>query len=65
MDAYLCFLKKNGILAEAYYSRDGDEGEKQNQQIEKLFQRNAIKAIVATVKLGMGYDKGDMTKVTE
>lgn len=57
------FLKKNGILAEAYYSRNGDEGEKQNQQIEERFQRNAIKAIVATVKLGMGYDKGDIAFV--
>lgn len=57
------FLKKNGILAEAYYARNGDEGEKQNQQIEELFQRNAIKVIVATVKLGMGYDKGDIAFV--
>ena len=57
------FLKKCGILAEAYYARNGDEGEKQNQQIEELFQRNAIKAIVSTVKLGMGYDKGDIAFV--
>lgn len=57
------FLKKNGILAEAYYARNGDEGEKRNQQIEQQFQRNAIKAIVATVKLGMGYDKGDIAFV--
>lgn len=48
------FLKKNGSLAEAYYSRDGDEGEKRNQQIGQLFQRSAIKAIVATVKLRWG-----------
>lgn len=48
------FLKKNGSLAEAHYSRDGDEGENRNQQIGQLFQRSAIKAIVATVKLGWG-----------
>ena len=57
------FLKKNGITAEAYYSRNGDEGEKQNQQIEEQFQRNAIMVIVATIKLGMGYDKGDIAFV--
>lgn len=57
------FLKKNGILAEAYYSRDGVEGEKENQRIEELFQHNAIKVIVATIKLGMGYDKGDIAFV--
>lgn len=57
------FLKKNGVPAEAYYSRDGEEGEKQNQEIEQRFQRNAIKAIVATIKLGMGYDKGDIAFV--
>lgn len=57
------FLKSNGISAEAYYSRNGEEGEKLNRQIEEKFGRNEIKAIVATIKLGMGYDKGDISFV--
>lgn len=57
------FLQKNGIRAEAYYSRGSEEGKLLNQQIEERFQRNEIKAIVATIKLGMGYDKGDISFV--
>lgn len=62
-DYLAAFLKSNGILAEAYYSRDGLEGEKINALIEEKFRKNEIKAIVATVKLGMGYDKGDIAFV--
>ena len=57
------FLKKNGILAEAYYSRGSQEGKVLNKEIEKRFQNNEIKAIVATIKLGMGYDKDDISFV--
>ena len=57
------FLKKNGISAEAYYSRGSKEGELLNKEIEKRFQNNEIKAIVATIKLGMGYDKEDIAFV--
>ena len=57
------FLKKNGINAEAYYSRDGEDGALLNKDIEEKFRRNKIKAIVATIKLGMGYDKGDIAFV--
>ena len=57
------FLRKNKISAEAYYSRDGDDGDVINANIEDRFKRNEIKAIVATVKLGMGYDKGDIAFV--
>ncbi len=57
------FLKKNGIVAEAYYSRDGKEGDKFNSEIEEKFKRNELKVLVATVKLGMGYDKGDISFV--
>ena len=57
------FLKKNGINAEAYYSRDGEDGALLNKDIEEKFRRNEIKAIVATIKLGMGYDKGDIAFV--
>lgn len=57
------FLQKNGIRAAAYYSRNGEEGAAQNREIEEAFRENRIKAIVATVKLGMGYDKGDIAFV--
>ena len=57
------FLRENGIAADAYYARDGEEGERKNTEIEEKFKRNEIKAIVATIKLGMGYDKGDIAFV--
>lgn len=57
------FLKSNGIKAEAYYSRDGEDGQVTNALIEKKFSKNEIKVIVATIKLGMGYDKGDIAFV--
>ena len=57
------FLKENNISSAAYYSRSGEDGEKLNRSIEKQFQNNKLKAIVATVKLGMGYDKGDISFV--
>lgn len=57
------FLKKNKVSAAAYYSRDGEEGEKRNREIEEKFRTNKLKVIVATIKLGMGYDKGDIAFV--
>lgn len=56
------FLNRNGISALAYYSRNQAE-EEQNIRAEQAFQRNEIKALVATIKLGMGYDKGDIAFV--
>ena len=51
------FLNKNGIESRPYYSgRD----ESVNQEAIDLFMENRIKAIVSTIKLGMGYDKGDV-----
>lgn len=52
------FLTNNGISARAYYSDRGDV-----EETERLFMNNDIKVIVATVKLGMGYDKGDISFV--
>ena len=57
------FLNKNKISAAAYYSRDGEDGEKLNHEIEEKFRTNKLKVIVATIKLGMGYDKGDIAFV--
>ena len=55
------FLQKNGINALPYYSEKGTE--EKMAQAEELFARNEIKALVATIKLGMGYDKGDISFV--
>ncbi len=62
-DYLVDFLKANGIPSEAYYSRGGEEGETKNAEIIEKFSKNKIKAIVATIKLGMGYDKGDIAFV--
>ena len=53
------FLNKNGITARAYYSRNSAEDEL-NTEAEEAFRYNKIKVLVATIKLGMGYDKGDI-----
>lgn len=52
------YLGKNGISAEAYYS-----GKRDAEESLGCFQRNEIKVLVATIKLGMGYDKGDVAFV--
>lgn len=53
------FLNKNGISALAYYSKNQKE-ELENMDIIKKFFKNEVKVIVATIKLGMGFDKGDI-----
>ena len=50
------YLQRHGISAEPYYS---EMGALANESLDK-FQRNEIKVLVATIKLGMGYDKGDV-----
>lgn len=57
------FLRQNGIAAAAYYSRGTVEGEALDHEIEEDFRNNRLKVIVATIKLGMGYDKGDIAFV--
>lgn len=56
------FLISNGISAMSYYSRNKQE-EERNRKAEASFRDNQIKALVATIKLGMGYDKGDIAFV--
>lgn len=56
------FLGKNNISAMSYYSKSQDM-EQTNEEALKKFRNNKIKAIVATVKLGMGYDKDDISFV--
>ncbi|MCL2064101.1 MAG: RecQ family ATP-dependent DNA helicase [Candidatus Cloacimonetes bacterium] len=53
------FLQQNGANVRPYYSREQAD-DNLNREAEQLFKENKIKAIVATVKLGMGYDKGDV-----
>ena len=62
-DYLAAFLKENGVSAEAYYSKKSADGEQKNKKIEESFRKNEIKVIVATIKLGMGYDKGDIAFV--
>lgn len=52
------FLMNNGIEARSYHSKNSDEYIK---NAEEDFRENKIKVLVATSKLGMGYDKGDVT----
>ncbi|MBR3624385.1 MAG: ATP-dependent DNA helicase RecQ, partial [Selenomonadaceae bacterium] len=59
------FLNENNIKSRAYYSSDelekvGTNGMSPNKETEELFGENKIKVVVATVKLGMGYDKPDI-----
>ena len=56
------FLCENGISAEPYFSGDGEQ-EKQSQEILKRFLNDEIKVIVSTIKLGMGFDKGNVAFV--
>ena len=50
------WLRSRGIEVEAYTSRSGDRRE----HLEQLLLNNEVKALVATVALGMGFDKPDL-----
>ena len=54
------WLKLQGIDAPAYYAGVGD-GDK--RRLEEELRANRVKALVATVALGMGFDKPDMSFV--
>lgn len=62
------WLKRNGYNVEAYHSQIGsDDGETANgadshqrEELEQKLLRNEVKALVATVALGMGFDKPDL-----
>ena len=56
------FLCENGISAEPYFSGDGEQ-EKKSQETLKRFLNDEIKVIVSTIKLGMGFDKGNVAFV--
>lgn len=54
------FLQENGVNALPYHSKLPDE---YCREVERKFKDNQIKALVATIKLGMGYDKDDISFV--
>ena len=54
------FLNLYGLNTMPYYSGNEDL---RNDEAIRRFHTNRIKAIIATVKLGMGYDKGDISFV--
>jgi ATP-dependent DNA helicase RecQ len=51
------WLRLNGIDAHSYHSGRSDE---ERQALEQALLDNAIKCLVATTALGMGYDKPDL-----
>jgi ATP-dependent DNA helicase RecQ len=51
------FLLENGVSAASYHSA---KSRNINTVSEKKFRNNEIKVLVATIKLGMGYDKDDI-----
>jgi ATP-dependent DNA helicase RecQ len=56
-DSIAGFLKDRGYQVEAYHSRLDDTS---REQLEGRLIRNQLKALVATVALGMGFDKPDL-----
>ena len=52
------WLKHKGFNAEAYHARD--ESELNRPELELAFLENRVKILVATVALGMGFDKPDI-----
>lgn len=52
------WLRQNGFQAEAYHA--GNDRELDRPALEKAFIQNEVKILVATVALGMGFDKPDI-----
>src|SRR6185436_10891403 len=55
------WLKSQGVTAEAYHA--GDDAKVNREALEKTLLENEVKALVATVALGMGFDKPDLAFV--
>lgn len=51
-----------GVNAEAYHAdvNDREEGSSRREELEQQLLKNEVKALVATVALGMGFDKPDL-----
>ena len=58
------WLAQRGISARAYYNGvnhdDFSDSDQYRHHLEDLLSRNKVKVLVATVALGMGYDKPDL-----
>lgn len=56
------WLQTNHIVAEAYHAdvEENEDGSSQREVLEQKLLRNEIQALVATVALGMGFDKPDL-----
>ncbi|MDP8220869.1 MAG: RecQ family ATP-dependent DNA helicase [Candidatus Stygibacter frigidus] len=57
------WLVSQGINAQAYHSRIKENSQFSRDELENAFLNNKIKVLVATVALGMGYDKPDISFV--
>lgn len=55
------WLKSQGVNAEAYHA--GDDARIDRETLEKALLGNELKVLVATVALGMGFDKPDLSFV--
>jgi ATP-dependent DNA helicase RecQ len=51
------WLQQRGIDARAYHAKRTDE---ERRELEDMLLGNQVKALVATVALGMGFDKPDL-----
>lgn len=57
------WLQSQGIDARAYHASlhpDREENNRIREERERLLQNNKVKALVATIALGMGFDKPDL-----
>ncbi len=61
------WLRLNGVDAHAYFSGvvsdDFEDSNAYREHLEQMLLANEIKVLVATIALGMGYDKPDLTFV--
>ena len=58
------WLQSQGLDVQSYMGGSGNQEERdEREQMENALQENRVKALVATVALGMGYDKPDLAFV--
>jgi ATP-dependent DNA helicase RecQ len=57
------WLQLQGVEAQAYYADVEEDGEQTRVQLEERLLKNQLKALVASVALGMGFDKPDLSFV--
>lgn len=54
------WLQSEGIKAKAYFADVEEDGTEGREALEDQLMRNEVKALVASVALGMGFDKSDL-----